>query len=107
VYPANFRPERYTEGAFGIIVEEKPTQVEILIHNDDTEPYLRARNIHPTQQFTKRRDGRTVLTMTVRGTTELRNWLLGFGAWLEVLKPSELRKELTELARLASSNYRG
>jgi predicted DNA-binding transcriptional regulator YafY len=105
VYPPSFRPERYTEGAFGIIVEEKPVKVQILIHNAETEAYLRARNIHPTQKFIKRRDGKTVLTMTVRGTTELRNWVLGFGPWLEVLKPAALRQELAALLQAASSNY--
>ncbi len=43
------------------------------------------------QKFIERRDGKTVLTMIVRGTTELRNWILGFGPWLEVLKPAALR----------------
>lgn len=104
-YPPSFRPDRYTEGAFGIIVEEKPVEVQILIHNAGTETYLRARNIHPTQKFTKRRDGKTVLTMTVRGTTELRNWVLGFGPWLEVLKPAPLRQEVATLLREASRNY--
>lgn len=101
IYPSNFRPDRYTEGAFGIIVEEKPTEVEILIHNAETEAYLRARNIHPTQKFIKRRDVATVLTMTVRGTTELQNWIFGFGPWLEVLKPHALREQVASLLRAA------
>jgi predicted DNA-binding transcriptional regulator YafY len=105
-YPSGFRPDRYTEGAFGIIVEEEPTQVEILIHNTETEAYLRARNTHSSQKFSKRRDGKTVLTMTVRGTTELRNWVLGFGPWLEVLKPPALRQELAALLKTASHQYR-
>ena len=41
-YPLSFRPDRHTEGAFGIIVEEKPIEVQILIHNAETETYLRA-----------------------------------------------------------------
>jgi predicted DNA-binding transcriptional regulator YafY len=104
-YPPGFRPDRYTEGAFGIIVEEEPTAVEILIHNAETEAYLRARTTHRTQKFTKRRDGKTVLTMTVRGTIELRNWVFGFGPWLEVLKPIALREEVAGLLRTASRNY--
>jgi predicted DNA-binding transcriptional regulator YafY len=106
VYPAAFRPDRYTEGAFGIIVEERPQEVEILIHNAETENYLRARNLHPTQKFTKRRDRKTVLTMKVRGTTELRNWVLNFGPWLEVLKPPALRRELAGLLKEAARHYR-
>ncbi len=105
IYPPNFRPDRHTEGAFGIIVEEQPVEVAILIHNAETETYLRARNIHPTQKFTRRRDGKTVLTMKVRGTTELRNWVLGFGPWLEVLKPRALRLEMAGLLKEAARNY--
>ena len=105
-YPATFRPDRFTEGAFGIFVEEEPAAVELLIRNAETETYLRARSIHPTQRFTKRRDGVTVLSMTVHGTTELRNWILGFGPWLEVLKPPALREEIAGLLRAAARNYR-
>ena len=79
--------------------------MEILIHNKETEAYLRARNIHPTQRFTRRRDGGTVLAMTVHSTIELRNWVLGFGPWLEVLKPPELREEVSGLLRKGSRNY--
>jgi WYL domain len=51
------------------------------------------------------RDGKTVLTMKVRGTIELRNWVFGFGPWLEVLKPIALREEVAGLPRTASRNY--
>ncbi|MBF6569586.1 MAG: WYL domain-containing protein [Candidatus Binataceae bacterium] len=105
-YPAGFRPERHTEGAFGIMVEEATTEVEILIHNGETEAYLQARRIHPTQRFTRRRDGKALLTMAVRGTVELRNWILGFGPWLEVLKPPALRAQVAGLLRQASRNYK-
>lgn len=104
-YPPSFRPERYTEGAFGIIVEDQPTDVAILVKSRETEAYLRARTIHPSQRFIKRR-GATVLHLTVRGTTELRNWILGFGPWLEVLKPPALRAEIAGLLRQAARNYR-
>jgi|SRR5579885_33593 len=105
-YPASFRPERYTEGAFGIMVEGgEPVEVELLVKNRETETYLRARSLHPSQRFIKRR-GKTVLAMKVRGTTELRNWILGFGPWLEVLKPAALRQEVSALLSRAARNYR-
>jgi WYL domain len=43
--------------------------------------------------------------MTVRGTTELRNWVLGFGPWLEVLRPAALRAELAGLLKTALRHY--
>jgi predicted DNA-binding transcriptional regulator YafY len=92
------------DGMFGVF-EGEETTVELLVRNADTEAFLRSRNIHPTQQFTRRRDGKTVLTMTVRGVTELRNWILGFGPWVEVLKPAGLRDQIGELMREAAKIY--
>jgi len=103
--PASWNPERHTEGAFGI-VDGPETEVELLICNADTEMYLRSRAIHPTQKFHLRFDGKTTLTMKVRGTTELKNWILGFGPWLQVLKPAELRNEIADLFSAASRIYR-
>ncbi len=104
VMPTSWHPERHTEGVFGI-VDGPETEVELLICNAETEIYLRSRSIHPTQKFHKQPDGKTILTMNVRGTTELRNWILGFGPWLEVLKPAELRAEIGTLFSEASGIY--
>lgn len=105
IMPASWRPERYTEGTFGI-VDGPETEVQLLVRNEATEMYLRSRSIHPTQKFHRRSDGKLVLTMNVRGTEELRNWILGFGPWLEVLKPRELRKEVGALLTEAGGLYR-
>jgi proteasome accessory factor B len=104
VMPPSWHPERHTEGAFGI-VDGPETEVELLICNADTEMYLRSRAIHPTQKFHPRSDGKTTLTMKVRGTTELKNWILGFGPWLKVLKPRHLRDEVAALFTKASRLY--
>lgn len=105
-YPPRYSPQQHSEGTFGII-EGPEARVELLINNAATEAYLRARLIHPTQRFRRRRDGRTVLSMTVRGTEELRNWILGFGPWLEVLGPPALRDEVAAAARRTAALYAG
>jgi predicted DNA-binding transcriptional regulator YafY len=38
------------------------------------------------------------MAVTVNGTVELRNWLLGFGSNVEVLSPPAFRKEVAEEA---------
>jgi predicted DNA-binding transcriptional regulator YafY len=91
-YPANYSPQKYTEGTFGII-DGPLTRVELLLRNADTVAYLASRRLHPTQKFTRRRDGTTLLSMTVRGTTELLPWILSFGPYIEVLKPQALREQ--------------
>jgi predicted DNA-binding transcriptional regulator YafY len=102
--PAKYDPEKYTDGTFGLI-DGPETQVELLIHNEETERYLRDRKFHPRQRMRRRADGKFLLTLPVRGTTELRNWILGFGPWVEVLKPVELREEVATLLTEAKRMY--
>jgi hypothetical protein len=79
--------------------------VKILLHGAETEALLRARTIHASQEFERRRDAKTVLSVTVRGTMELRNWVLSLGPWAEVLEPAGLRKEVAELLSKAATLY--
>jgi proteasome accessory factor B len=104
-YPARYSPARHTAGAFGLI-EGPETAVELLVRDPETAALLRARRLHPTQRFEDRGDGTTRLTMRVRGTQELVNWILGFGAHLEVLAPAPLRREVARRLRQAAALYR-
>lgn len=103
-YPATYSPSEETEGTFGLIAGPE-TAVELLVMNAETTAYLESRRIHPSQAFRKRRDGKTVLTMKVRGTEELKNWIAGFGPYLKVLKPAALRAELRDLHASAAALY--
>jgi len=103
-YPQNYSPQKHTAGTFGI-VDGPETRVELLLRNEDTAAYLAARRLHPTQSFRKRRDGTTLLTMTLKGTAELVSWILGMGAYVEVLKPKALRDEIAGALREAAQLY--
>jgi len=89
---------------FGII-DGPETRVELRLLTADTVAYLSSRRLHPAQRFTKRRDGTTLLTMTVRGTTELVPWILSLGQYVEVLKPRTLREEIHESLAEAARIY--
>jgi predicted DNA-binding transcriptional regulator YafY len=102
-YPRGYHPEKHLNGTFGLI-EGPETDVELLLLGD-TEAYLRPRTIHPSQKFRRRGDGKTVLSLRVRGTTELRNFILSLGPWVKVLKPSALRNEIATLARQSAALY--
>ena len=104
-YPKGYSPQKYTEGIFGII-DGPETRVELLLRNADTAAYLVPRRLHPTQRFTKRRDGTTLMTMTVRGTTELVAWILSLGPYVQVLKPRTLRDEIQRSLRTAAALYK-
>ena len=105
-YPKRYSPQKHTEGIFGII-DGPETRVEAVLRNADTAAYLSSRRLHPTQQYTSRRDGTTLLTMTVRGTTELLPWLLSLGSYVEVLKPRALREQVQESLTNAIAIYSG
>jgi predicted DNA-binding transcriptional regulator YafY len=106
VYPRGFDPAAHSEGTFGI-VDGPETKVELKIHSGQTAAYVRSRTIHPSQRFAHRRDGTTIMTMTVKGTTELANWITSMGPWIEVLKPAALRKEIAQRHARAARLYRG
>jgi len=57
------------------------------------------------QTMTKKRDGRIQITTTVKETRQLKWWLLGFGAQVEVIKPKRLRDEFVEIARNMVGRY--
>ena len=104
IYPRGFDPAAHTEGTFGI-VDGPETKVELKIHSEQTAAYVRSRTIHPSQRFSRRRDGTTVMSMTVRGTTELANWIMSISPWLEVLRPAALRTEVAHRHAKAARLY--
>jgi len=104
VYPSGYSPAKQTEGTFGIIDGEE-TRVDLRIRNDETLRFLRARRIHPTQRFRRGPDGTTHLTMRVRGTTELANWVLSHTPYIQVLRPRALREEVAARLREAAALY--
>lgn len=104
-YPARYSPEKYTQGTFGI-VEGEETRVELDILTREGKELLQARRLHPTQRFRDQADGTTRLTMTVRGTRELVNWILGLGPHVRVVSPAALRNEVVDHLREALRLYR-
>lgn len=103
-YPKSYSPQKHTQGIFGI-VDGPETRVELLLLNRETAAYLSSRRLHPTQQFQPRRDGTTLLTMTVRGTAELTFWILSLGPWVRVLRPRELRDDVAAKLRQGAALY--
>ena len=103
-YPADFRPEQLTEGAFGLIRGKEASRVRVRF-DAQVARYVQRRMWHPTQRFRRLRDGGVELTMDVRGTVEVVSWVLGFGGTAEVLEPASLRRAVAEDAARAARRY--
>jgi proteasome accessory factor B len=103
-YPARYSPRGHHRGVFGIVKGEE-TRVELLLMDAETAALLRARRLNLGERFHPRSDGTTLLTMRVRGIDELTNWVLGFGAHVQVLRPAALRERVARDLRTAGALY--
>ena len=103
-YPADYRPERVTEGAFGLIRGSEVTRVRILF-DAKVARYVERVMWHPTQRFKSTAAG-LEMTMEVRGTTEVVGWVLGFGEKARVVAPAALRQEIGAALGRAAAQYR-
>ena len=68
-------------------------------------PIVKERTWHASQQFNDRTDGSTDMTLDVTDDYALRNWILGFGRFVKVLKPAQLAKWTEEELGAARQQY--
>jgi len=102
--PASFDFDTYTAASFGVVAEPA---VAVRIRFDRSWAiHVEEHSWHPSQKLERRRDGSVDLLMRVGGTTELRNWVLSFGAGAEVLEPESLRAEVATQLERALARYR-
>jgi predicted DNA-binding transcriptional regulator YafY len=96
--PKSFDFESYTASSFGVVAE--PASTVRVRFDAGWALYVEEHSWHPSQEIEPEEDGSVVLTMEVGPSTELRGWILSFGAGAQVLEPEELRNELVgELER--------
>ncbi|MCA9531467.1 MAG: WYL domain-containing transcriptional regulator [Myxococcales bacterium] len=99
--PAEFSPDDYFDGAFGMFRGNQ--QVHVVLELEPAVAYLaRSRIWHPTQKVTKLPDGSARLEMDVRGTTQLTQWIVGWGPSVRVLEPQSIADEVRETHRRAA-----
>ena len=73
--------------------------------SSDVAYHLRERPLDSQQRLVEQADGAWMCEATVLETGELRWWLLGFGAQVEVLDPVSLRDEFRAVALAMVENY--
>jgi predicted DNA-binding transcriptional regulator YafY len=102
--PRDFDAEKYLAGAWGMLRGELVT-VRVVFARA-LAPYIRERLWHPSQKLRNLPDRRVEMTLRVADTLEVRRWILGYGAQVEVVQPSSLREALRMEAEAVAAMLR-
>ncbi|HEX7431547.1 MAG TPA: WYL domain-containing protein [Candidatus Limnocylindrales bacterium] len=90
--------------AWGVIADQEEVEVELRF-DAEIAGLVTETTWHPTELVTRQDDGSVLWRARVPGTLEIRRWILGWGAQVEVLSPPELRDEVAATNRKAAARY--
>jgi proteasome accessory factor B len=103
--PESFDFDAMLGSAFGVVSDSETQKVRVRF-----EPawasFVAERTWHPSQHVEVGRDGSLELRMEVAGLSEVRSWVLSFGAGARVLEPERLRREVEQELAKALRAYR-
>lgn len=81
--------------------------MEVAVEFDKSAKQLIKEKIwHPSQEIRDNSDGSIRATFKVAGITEIKHWILGFGAKATVLEPPTLKEEISKEARALLDQYK-
>mgnify|MGYP001177100688 FL=1 len=104
--PKNFNIDKFIyDQNIGFLHSSRPLKVDIKF-GSLAGFHLTETPISKDQQLIQEDDGSYRLKATLPDTSQLRWWLLGFGAQVEVLKPLSLREEFKEVFSRAYKLYK-
>ena len=86
----NFDLQEYSNRSFGIWQDEQPMEVELLFDKTVAEDVV-CYKFHPTQKFTKQKDGSVKVQFTAGGKREIIWHLFTWGNTVKILSPKELK----------------
>ena len=96
IIPDSFDPYTHLASAWGVVDD---AEVEVRLRfSPAVASRVKESTWHHSQRVRDLPDGGCEITMQVGGTREMRSWVLGWGAEVEVLAPEHLRRELREHA---------
>lgn len=103
--PEVFDLDNYvTDGNLGYPVSDKEIKIELLFDKDIAR-HLMETPISEDQKVVEKNDNTVLIKATVKDSLELRWWIQGFGANIEVVKPVKLRHELRDIAKAMYEQY--
>ena len=101
--PDDFDPLKWLQSAWGIMTEE---EVEVQLRfSPQVARRVQESVWHHSQRLEPTPEGGCILTICVGGIREIRNWVLGWGADVEVLAPPELRDQIAAEGQRVAAVY--
>lgn len=104
--PEDFDPEDYFKYSFGITVTNDEPVNAILSFSAFQGKYIKALPLHPTQIILIDNDEELRISVDVKPSYEFYEKLLGYGASVKVLSPSEIVNELKLMLEQTSNLYK-
>jgi len=101
--PSGFDIDDYFKESWAILKGQK-TKVKLKFSKEIAD-FVSECIWHPSQKLSKNKDGSLTAEFEIEGLSEIKIWVLGFGANVEVLEPKELRGELKETAAKIQKIY--
>ena len=102
--PASFDANEYLSAAWGIVTDEDVQSVVLRV-DPSLARLAEETTWHPSQSVERQPDGSVRLAFQVSLTPELSNWIMGWGARMEVLAPAGLRREMAGAAVAMAGLY--
>jgi predicted DNA-binding transcriptional regulator YafY len=103
--PSDFDANEFFGSSWGIVVEGKPKTIKLRITDTELVRIMGETVWHPSQVLERQKDGSVIMTLRVTDTVELHSWIMGWGEFVEVLEPRELREEVAKTARNMTKLY--
>jgi len=108
VAPEGFDLDEYlSEGSFDYCDAEHNTIQLKVLFSRWAGHHLLETPLNEDQKTVEKEEGQLQVEATVKDSAQLRWWLLGFGAYIEVLTPKTLRKEFIDTCQGMTETYIG
>lgn len=106
IIPTHFNIDTYiSDGNFEYLVGE-PLEIQVeLLFDDQVGAHLQETPLSSDQIFINEANEKNRIKATVKNTSQLRWWLLGFGEYVEVIEPGFLREEFSRISSKMSLKY--
>ena len=102
-YEVDFDSRTYFDSGFGIYTGEV-IQVKLQFFPPASD-YIAERVWHPAQKITRLKDKSLFIEMPANSLSEMKKFVLGYGAKVKVLEPKELREEIISELKLICEVY--